>query len=148
MLIQSDVSHLHYFHPVNPYPLSAVFENSWESGVGCCQQDNPSSLLPSPLVQGHWGASCRQAEWSPPLLSIFLTPSSFCIAKTLAHDLTATKVKTWKWNTTPKEKFLRQIIFPSPLLTLHFHERTRRKRGERFRWTGAHCSTNLIRVYK
>lgn len=148
MLIQFDVSRLHYFHPVNPYPLSAVFENPWESGVGCCQQDNPSSLLPGPLVQGHWGASCRQAEWSPPLPSIFLTTSSFCIAKTSAHDLTATKVKTWKWNTTPKEKFLWQIFFPSPLLTLHFHERTRCKRGERFRGTGAHHSTKLTRVYK
>lgn len=52
-ITQSDVSHPHYFHPVNPYPLSAVFENPWKSGVGCYQQDNPFSLLLSPLVQGH-----------------------------------------------------------------------------------------------
>jgi len=42
MLIQPDVSRLRYFHPANPYPLSAVAENLWESGVGCCQQDNPA----------------------------------------------------------------------------------------------------------
>lgn len=147
-ITQSDGSYPHYFHPVNPYPLSAVFENPWKLGVGCYQQDNPFSLLLSPLVQGHWGGSCRQAEWSPPLPSIFLTTLSFCIAKTSAHDLTATKVKTWKWNTTLKEKFLWQISFPSPLLTLHFQERTRCKRGERFRGTGAHCSTHLTKVYK
>lgn len=95
-IIQSDVSHPHYFHPVNPYPLSAVVENPWKSGVGCYLQDNPFSLLLSPLVQGHCRGSCRQAELSPPLPSIFLTTSSFCIAKTSAHDLTATKVKNLK----------------------------------------------------
>lgn len=108
---QSDIPLLYYFQPVNPYPLSAVFENPWESGVGCCHQDNSSSLFPSSLVQGHSGGSCRQAELSPPLWSIFLTSSSFCIAKTSAHDLTATKVKLeseiqpWKRNSCKRSSF-------------------------------------------
>lgn len=110
----ADASLLCYFHLVNPYPLSAVFENPWESGVGCCHQDNSSILFPSSLVQGHSGASCRPAELSPPLQSIFLTTPSFCIAKTSAHDLTVTKVKLESEIQLRKRNSCTRSSFPHP----------------------------------
>lgn len=108
---QSDVSLSMLFPSSKSLPtLSCVWELSIvRSGLLSLRQ----FIQPVPKLSCSrtLGNQLQTARTVTPALSIFLTSSSFCIAKTLAHDLTATKVKLeseiqpWKRNSCKRSSF-------------------------------------------